>query len=254
MTKITVADLHIHTNYSFDSNATMQEYCQAAIERGVDILCFTDHIECNPTFNTLTDFQFARRAENFHKVKQQYPELTLLLGFEFGEPHLHEKELQYICSFAPDMVIGSIHYPLAYSSPDTKCDRRQFERLYLKFVYDMVSFGGIDVVGHIDMMKRYHSDFVADEETVARILEKCVANNIVPEVNVSSLYKGPNAETMPSLSMIDYYRCIGGKYVTVNSDSHSPSTLGREVANVTAQLPTGIRRCYFRERHLVELD
>ena len=78
MTKITVADLHIHTNYSFDSNATMQEYCQAALERGVDILCFTDHIECNPTFNTLTDFQFARRAENFHKVKQQYPELTLL--------------------------------------------------------------------------------------------------------------------------------------------------------------------------------
>ena len=59
------ADLHLHTDYSFDSVATFEQYCVKAIERGISVLCFTDHIECGKRRNTFDGFPFEARAEQF---------------------------------------------------------------------------------------------------------------------------------------------------------------------------------------------
>lgn len=248
------ADLHLHTDYSFDSVATFEQYCVKAMERGISVLCFTDHIECGKRRNTFDGFPFEARAEQFYKVKQRYKDdLTLLLGFEMSEPHLHPRELQILRSFEPDMIIGSVHYPHEYVAHEGRWSNREYEKLYLQFVYDMVCAGGIDVMGHVDLMKRYHEDFVADDAAVKKCLEKCVKNKIVPEVNVSSLFKGPNRETMPSVEMVKYYCDIGGKYVTVNTDSHSADTVGLGLDEVVSQLPEKIKRCCFVKGRLVEL-
>ena len=39
------ADFHIHTTYSADSVANMQDYIDRAIELGYKEICFTDHID-----------------------------------------------------------------------------------------------------------------------------------------------------------------------------------------------------------------
>ncbi len=39
------ADLHIHTNYSFDGLSSPLEVVEAAIEKGLDCICITDHGE-----------------------------------------------------------------------------------------------------------------------------------------------------------------------------------------------------------------
>lgn len=36
-------DLHVHTSYSFDSNASPKEIVEAAIKKGIDCLAITDH-------------------------------------------------------------------------------------------------------------------------------------------------------------------------------------------------------------------
>lgn len=39
------ADLHLHTNFSFDGLSSPKEVVRAAIEKGIDCICITDHKE-----------------------------------------------------------------------------------------------------------------------------------------------------------------------------------------------------------------
>ncbi len=244
-------DLHIHTQYSFDSKATMKQYVDAALCKGVDVLCFTDHIECG-NFNTFRDFPFAARAEEFHSLKQRYgTQLTLLLGFEVGEPHLHPKEMRFLRSLQPDMIIGSVHYPASYL-PERHYTNYEYQRLYDKFVSDMVSDGDFDVLGHMDLPKRYHDDYVEDVETLCKTLQVCLQRGIVPEINTSRYFS--RHFTLPSLEIIAKYRDFGGKFVTVNSDSHSAQTLADGFDQVVSNLPQGLRLCYFCGGEIVPLQ
>lgn len=238
-------DLHVHTNFSFDSNVTMEQYADRAIELGVDAVCFTDHIDINRHYNTFETFDFDGRLKEFERVKKQYDgKLLLLLGFEMGEPHLHPKETAFLRSLKPDMIIGSVHHPMDYEQQDTHLSRREYERMYDKYVRAMVETGDFDVLGHMDLPKKYHYDFVEHFDYVCETLNLCVQRGIVPEINTSSLRNGVPT-TMPSIDAIKYYASVGGKYVTINSDSHSVDNLGDSYETICAQLPQEIETCYF---------
>ena len=40
-----LADYHVHTNFSPDSDYPMQQVIEDAIELGLDEICITDHID-----------------------------------------------------------------------------------------------------------------------------------------------------------------------------------------------------------------
>ena len=42
------ADLHIHTAFSCDSDADMEQYILRAIDKKMHMICFTDHVDLNP--------------------------------------------------------------------------------------------------------------------------------------------------------------------------------------------------------------
>jgi len=42
------SDIHIHSNHSCDAKSTIDEMCQAAINKQLDIICFTEHVDLNP--------------------------------------------------------------------------------------------------------------------------------------------------------------------------------------------------------------
>lgn len=39
------ADVHVHSSFSTDSETAMENQVKAAIAAGVNVLCFTDHID-----------------------------------------------------------------------------------------------------------------------------------------------------------------------------------------------------------------
>lgn len=243
--KVTRCDLHVHTNYSFDSSVTMEQYAERARKLGIDVLCFTDHIDINRHYDTFKTFDFDGRFKEFERVKKQFEgEVLLLLGFEMGEPHLHPKETAFLRSLAPDMIIGSIHYPLDYEAEGVHLSRREYERLYDRYVREMVCNGDFDVLGHMDLPKKYHYDFVEHFDYVCETLRLCVERGIVPEINTASLRNGVPT-TMPSMDAIRYYVSVGGKFVTINSDSHSVDNLGYNYGTVLEQLPEGVATCHF---------
>ena len=250
MSKVLQCDLHTHTNYSFDSIITMKQYAQKAVERGIDVVCFTDHIDCNKHYNTFDGFQFEARKAEFLRLKKQYDgQVQLLLGFEIGEPHLHSEIMQAVYACQPDVIIGSIHHPADYEQEGKRFNRREYEQLYNKYVREMVEFGGFDVLGHMDLPKKYHADFVENFDYVCETLRLCAQKGIVPEINTSSLRNGI-VDTMPSLKAIEYYAKCGGKYVTINSDSHNVNDLGYGYQQIYAKLPKSLKTCYFVDRRL----
>lgn len=250
MAKVLRCDLHTHTNYSFDSTVTMEQYVLKAIERGIDVVCFTDHIDCNKHYNTFDGFKFKARKLEFQRLKKQFAEqVELLLGFEIGEPHLHPDIMQVVYDSKPDMIIGSIHHPADYERKYKWYPRREYEHLYNRYVREMVQSGGFDVLGHIDLPKKYHDDYVEDIDYIYETLRLCAEKGIVVEINTSSLRSGVT-DTMPSLKAIQYYAKCGGKYVTINSDSHDVNDLGYGYEQIYASLPEGLQTCYFVNRQL----
>ena len=246
-------DLHTHTNYSFDSVATMEEYVKQALLIGADVICFTDHIDVNKHYDTFEGFRFAERREEFERVRDKYCDrVKLLYGFEVGEPHKHPDVMEKVYGENPDMMIGSVHYPLDYLDVDRAVSRREYERIYDRCVREMVEYGGFDVLGHADMVKKYHDDYVEDIDYIGETLRLCVEKGIVPEINTSSLRNGAQ-DTMPSFKAIERYAKCGGKFVTISSDSHTVDSLCNAVDETRAKLPKGVSLCYFENRKLVKM-
>lgn len=234
-------DLHVHTNYSFDSSVTMERYALRAVELGLDAICFTDHVDINSHRNTFATFRFDERLREFERVKKAFAgRVTLLLGFEMGEPHLHPKETAYLRSLKPDLIIGSVHDAAAL---DGIADRREYERAYDRLVRQMVEEGDFDVLGHVDVLRKWHSDYVEDFDYVRGTLELCAKRGIVPEVNTSSM-RHSGVPPMPGLDAIAHYISCGGRYVCVNSDAHTAEQL-YEFPAVADALPQGAELCCF---------
>ena len=246
-------DLHVHTNFSFDSVSTMEQYVLHALQIGADVICFTDHIDVNKHYDTFADFQFQRRKEEFARVKDKYcGRIKLLYGFEVGEPHMHPDVMDKVYAQSPDMIIGSVHYPLDYLDVDHDVGRREYERIYDQCVRKMVEHGGFDVLGHADMPKKYHDDYVEDVDYVCETMRLCVEKGIVPEINTSSLNSCAK-NTMPSLKAIAHYAKCGGRFVTINSDSHTPDSLCHAFDETRAKLPKYVSLCYFENRKLIKI-
>ena len=251
--KILRCDLHMHTNFSFDSTSTMEQYVNKALLIGADVICFTDHIDVNKHYDTFADFKFEARREEFERVRDKYcHQVKLLYGFEVGEPHLHPDVMDVVYAQKPDMIIGSVHHPLDYLGIDEWLPRRDYERYYNECVRQMVEHGGFDVLGHADMPKKYHDDYVEDLDYIAETLRLCVERGIVPEINTSSLRSGTR-DTMPSLNAIERYAKCGGKFVTINSDSHTPDTLCYAFDETRTKLPKGVSLCYFENRKPIKI-
>ena len=251
--KILRCDLHVHTNFSFDSVATMEQYAEQALAVGADVICFTDHIDVNRRYNTFEGFKFERRREEFCRVRDKYCDrVKLLYGFEIGEPHLHPDVMERVYATQPDMIIGSVHDPLGHLGIDEWLSRRDYERYYNVCVREMVERGGFDVLGHADMPKKYHDDYIEDVDYIAETLRLCVQKGIVPEINTSSLRSGAK-DTMPSLNAIEQYAKFGGKFVAINSDSHTPDSLCHAFDETRSKLPKGVAPCYFENRKIVKI-
>ncbi|MEG2014900.1 MAG: PHP domain-containing protein, partial [Clostridia bacterium] len=217
-------DLHIHTYFSFDATPTFEEYAIKAIEDNVSVLCFTDHIECTEIYNTFATFDWARRREEFETVRAKYgKQVKLLLGVEFGEPHYHPKEYNFVLAQDFDMIIGSVHYPADVIVSGKSLNESISDATY-RITKEMVTEGGFDVLGHLDFPKRFVQGFVEDIDKSNEVFQLCVKHNIVPEVNTASVARSGLPETMPPIRIMPLYADAGGKYVTINSDSHATNT------------------------------
>ncbi|WP_078430574.1 histidinol-phosphatase HisJ family protein [Alkalihalobacterium alkalinitrilicum] len=230
-----IIDFHIHSNHSFDSNAGMEDVCEAAILKGVKEICFTEHFSLNPVVPTYGHMNFESYFKEIENCRKKYEsQLMIKAGIEICEPHQRIEEYkEQLKSFEFDFILGSVHN-IDQKKLRIFLENKKSTSAYGEFfaeVYQMICLADIDIIAHLDLLKRYafnsigNLNFKECKEQLVAILEKAIARNIGIEINTSGL-RGKINESLPSYEILKLYKDLGGEILTIGSDAHTPETVG----------------------------
>jgi len=241
-------DFHTHTNFSSDSNATMESMLQAGIKKGLKEICFTDHVEFDPAPSYKEEFfdPIVYRAEIERMRKIYEGQIDLRMGAEIGyQPHITSRMNQFINSVEFDFIICSLHSTdkLDFHTREffkSKTPEIAFARYFEAYYECVKSDLTFSVLGHFDFLKRYTTyngervfkdNFDIIEATFKKLIEK--GKGI--EVNTSGITRYQLDQTLPSADFLRLYKELGGEIITTGSDAHNPEHVG-EHFDVTCDL------------------
>lgn len=254
-------EYHHHTDNSFDSTSQMKDVCQQAIKKGIAEICFTEHFSVNPKAPTYGHMDFKRYFSQIEECRGLFgSQLTIKVGIELCEPHLMKEDYQEaLADLKLDFILGSVHN-IKEEKLRTFMINKTKEEIYQGYfeeVYELVSHADIDVIAHLDLIKRYATESVGNynfdkyKAIIEMILLKAIERDIGIEINTSGLSKSGLTETFPSMAVLRLYRSLGGEILTIGSDSHHSKTVGfnQEVALEMAK-EAGFDKVYVFKKRL----
>ena len=267
------ADYHIHTYYSDDSTYPMEQVVKDAISKGITDLCFTDHVDygIKEDADKLTPEQrqelklkiqhpnvpqynvdYPAYLAEYQDLKEKYADkINLKLGMEFGlQIHTIPQYQKLFNSYPFDFIIMSCHQVenKEFWTQEFQQGRSQDEynqRYYDEILAQVKNYHDYSVLGHLDLIARYDKagiyPFAKIQDKIAEILKIVIADGKGIELNTSSVrYKIHNAqgeqELTPSREILALYKELGGRIITVGSDSHKPEHLGAYIAEQSQEL------------------
>lgn len=265
--KVVKTDYHIHPNYSIDASPTpIREYCYRAVELGLSEICFTTHVEVDPVrsdkdnfvmvngekVSVLNEVWIESYINEITEAQKEFKKenLQVKAGIEVGYCPGTEDFIEKITSTYPfDFVMGAIHClkHIAISSKKESplyYQKKSLEDLradYFGMLKELVQTGLFDIVAHLDLYRRYGTDFYGDDIfTVHRgviepIFEEMARKSMGLEINTSSRLRGLQ-EFHPHEEIIALAAESGVQVFTVGSDTHSLEQLGGYIDEALAQL------------------
>lgn len=231
-----IADCHMHTEFSEDSETKITDQVERAIALGMEHICFTDHMDMDYPYG---EFQLDTDAyvKRVLEVREEYKDkIKICLGVEVGlQEHLVERLEKYISSYPFDFIIGSVH--LMYG--EDPYQREIFNRLsddevyrrYFQAALSLVkTVPAVQTFGHLDYVVRYGKEkekaysYQKFSDEIDEILRTIIDKGIALELNTAGLKTLPF--TNPHPDVLKRYKELGGEMITVGSDGHSPEFLG----------------------------
>lgn len=239
-------DLHIHTEFSCDSEANMQEMCQSAVNLGLPVIGFSDHLDLMPEDPCVGYLQLDQWWESLEACRSKFRDsLIIRAGIEIGEPHRFSSEYDRVLEEYPwDYSLGSLHWVGEDCIFHENYFSRTEEEVYLDYFKEldrMAHQGHFDILAHADVVKRYGYQFCGEydpakyEPEIRQVLRSCVERGIVLEINTSTLHWSVG-ETSPSRPILDWYKQEGGIGVTLGSDAHLPKHVGSGMKEALSSL------------------
>lgn len=240
-------DLHVHSCYSFDGTASLEEICQSAREHGVDILALTDHCDMLDGPEGISAYLACEQELREAYDKLDKAGLQVLYGVELGNPHEFPQETEYFLADRKfDFIIGSVHflpdgsdiYKLPYRTAEETDD--MFRQHFLS-MQALAAYGGFDILAHLDYPIRKlrgkipNTSMLAYRDLIEPVLELLVQKNIALEINTRGTYDWQN-RVGPEDWVLERYRELGGKYVTIGSDAHVTKYVGAGFTEAAAAL------------------
>lgn len=238
-----IADSHLHSYFSGDSNTPMTEIIESAIQKGLKIITFTEHMdydfpisEQDPPghFEVNTDSYLYELLKNRSKYEDK---IKILFGIELGlQPSCVRKNIMLQKSHEFDFIIGSAHLchgkdPYYKDFYEGRTEHEAFVEYFNSVIENINAFHYFDVLGHLDYISRYCPSKGADyhyvdyADLLDEILRLLISNEKGIELNTSNLWRG-YSEPNPSVDIIRRYKELGGEIITIGSDSHNVSNVG----------------------------
>ena len=249
-------DSHMHTAFSADSEMKAEEALERAERLGLGAI-FTEHLDIDCPGEE--DFTFD--PQEYWKKYEHLRGERLHLGVEIGLTPESRAENRAFAETVPfDLVIGSIHlmegydiyYPEIYETRDKKELYHDYLMMMAREVYQN---SYIDVLGHIDYVARYatYSDpglhYEEFPEEIDAVLGALIATDTVMELNTRRM--GDPSVLEELLPIYRRYRELGGRYVTIGSDAHTPDAIGANFAAAEEFAEhCSLRPVYFCERRM----
>lgn len=263
-------DCHLHTDFSADGKSAMEEQIKASISLGFTEITLTDHVDYHgdgSPFDCQIDYDAYLKV--FSALKEKYSgKITVRLGVELGiGSHLADIHKNFVKKYPFEFIIGSVHdiagCDLWIGDYFTRYDKKTaysgyFEELKKAAV---LTRGSFDVIGHIDYLPRYgryadnglyYSEF---KEQIDDVLKLLIENGNGLEINTSGFAYGlPHLHPQPDI--LRAYKRLGGEIITVGSDGHETSAIGRNFKEAEAMLKAAGFTAYtvFRERKPFFID
>ena len=221
----------------------MERSCERALEIGLPAIAFTEHADWALVHEGQHPVDIAGYLEAVERCRAKFKGLRILTGVELGEPHWFPKETAAVLAAAPlDQVHGSIH---CIRLDGELIDASQFRlhpgidfpravREYFRETLAMVDSGQpFETLAHIDYPKRYWLDGLAPyreedyKDEIRAILSAAARTGRVLEVNTTR-----GDRLCPDLTVVRWWRELGGRAVSYGSDAHQPDkvAVGFELA------------------------
>lgn len=257
------SDYHVHSEFSDDSVYPIEDVIRDAIEKGLDEIVFTDHVDYGiktdadkaiyqkagrPDLDTwierdgigiLYNVDYPAYFKKIEELRKKYEgKIRIKSGLELG---IQKETLPLFEALMDkykdqlDFVLLSVHQleNKEFWTGDYQKVHNQFQfykEYYEELLWLVKHFKQYSVLAHLDLINRYDTygkEFQDPEidALIDEILKTVIADGKGIEVNTSSI-RYEVGDTTPSRSILERYRNMGGKIITIGSDSHRPDHLG----------------------------
>ncbi|MGM0523686.1 MAG: DNA polymerase/3'-5' exonuclease PolX [Bacillota bacterium] len=197
-------DLHMHTTWS-DGAQSIEEMAQFASEKGYEYIAITDHSKFLRVANGLNETRLREQREEIERVRQLFPDLTILAGVEMdilpdGSLDFEDDFLQEL-----DYVIGAIHS--SFSQTEEEIMTRLFNAMENPYVKHIAHPTG-RIIGKRDGYK----------VNMEQLIQKAKETHTILELNANPKRFDLNSDWIKLCQE-------HGVKVTINTDAHSKETL-----------------------------
>ena len=265
-----LSNYHTHTTLS-DGISTILEYIDAALAKGFRALGFSEHgyVPFEGLYCGMSLVDAIEYRDTINKAKSDYAER---LNIYFG---LENDSVNMLPTADYDYTIGSVHCIKCgekYSSIDSDSaiaaravadefggDGLAYAEAYYDAVLDFASIKRADILGHIDLVRRFNKADADDgsgaaynffdeggagyQSVASAALERAIRSGYIIEVNTSPISKGFSDEPYPARFLLEQAREMDARII-VSSDAHIAANLGFAFDKVE----TLLREIGFKER------
>jgi putative hydrolase len=233
-------DFHTHTMYS-DGLASIEENINAAIDQGLKMIAITDH---GPeTLWGLSPGEFKLMVKECERLKKKYAsDIRVLLGIEAniinaeGDLDVTEDMVAHC-----DLLIAGYHFDIVDADVVASASRIKRHRKN-KMDYDLhPSFyeevRQTNTLGMINAMEQYNLDFIVHPGyrypiDLGKVALAAAITGTALEINESYGILSPenlkDVKDIPDLTFV------------INTDSHTPATIGKVPESLKAVKEAGI--------------
>jgi histidinol-phosphatase (PHP family) len=250
-----IFDSHVHTCFSTDSNMKLTDAINTAGKHNIGLV-ITDHMDLN--YPKEAGFRF--NVGDYFKEYGKYRSDNLLLGIEVGMSLDYKEDNEnLINSYDFDQVIGSQHtinnINIGYSDIYEGLSYREVLIKYFQEICDCIkTHPYIDTLGHIDYISRYapvsDSEIYYDKynDLIDSVIKTCIDTNTAMEINTRRIKSNVTFDNLRKI--YSRYKELGGKYVTIGSDSHHPSAINNNFKEALLLCDLcNVKPIYFKNRN-----
>ena len=237
---------HTHSNWC-DGKESPRKMIQAAVAKGFEVIGFSSHamLPESETDWVLTPEKAPRYAKEVRTLAEEFKEqIRVMCGVEADYvPGGANPDRATYAAIAPDYIIGSIHFVVAPDGARVPVDHEPqllaegirdhfdgsgeaFVKAYYAQVRDMVTNFDFDIVGHLDLVRKFNAkhpyfDEKADwyRAEIGKTAAAVAKSGKIAEVNTGAISRGWLDDAYPSEEFRGMLREKGVKFI-LSSDAH----------------------------------